>query len=223
MQAPVKKIYITQVFGANPAAYAKFGLKGLLYQIFIKSLAVRTNGDRVAKYTFWDKPLSKRNTIDQTNTVHTISNVSRVFIKYPPTSLTASIFDNFSSFVGSFVQFANLDIYFAKRTTYIKRLVKSLPLTIEFSCHPMLPVVTLASLTNKPFGTVPVFKRVLYLIVFFSPRQLIASIRAVLNSTTSGLNRVYSFFRDLFRAEITFLHNTDYRQTATKGQHAVSS
>jgi len=28
MQSPVKKIYITQVFGVNPDAYAKFGLKG---------------------------------------------------------------------------------------------------------------------------------------------------------------------------------------------------
>jgi len=28
MQSPVKKIYITQIFGANPASYAQFGLKG---------------------------------------------------------------------------------------------------------------------------------------------------------------------------------------------------
>ena len=28
MQSPVKKIYITQIFGANPSNYAKFGLKG---------------------------------------------------------------------------------------------------------------------------------------------------------------------------------------------------
>lgn len=28
MQSPVKKIYITQIFGANPDAYAKFGYKG---------------------------------------------------------------------------------------------------------------------------------------------------------------------------------------------------
>lgn len=28
MQSPVKKEYITQIFGANPAAYAQFGLKG---------------------------------------------------------------------------------------------------------------------------------------------------------------------------------------------------
>lgn len=28
MQSPVKKIYITQIFGANPSSYAQFGLKG---------------------------------------------------------------------------------------------------------------------------------------------------------------------------------------------------
>ena len=28
MQSPVKKIFITQIFGANPNAYAQYGLKG---------------------------------------------------------------------------------------------------------------------------------------------------------------------------------------------------
>jgi hypothetical protein len=43
MQSPVKKEYITQVFGANPASYAQFGLKGhngIDYRAFL------SNGDR---------------------------------------------------------------------------------------------------------------------------------------------------------------------------------
>jgi murein DD-endopeptidase MepM/ murein hydrolase activator NlpD len=43
MQSPVKKEYITQVFGANPQAYAQFGLKGhngIDYRAFLP------NGDR---------------------------------------------------------------------------------------------------------------------------------------------------------------------------------
>lgn len=43
MQSPVKKIYITQVFGANPTAYAKFGLKG---HNGVDMRAFLPNGDR---------------------------------------------------------------------------------------------------------------------------------------------------------------------------------
>lgn len=46
MQSPVKKEYITQTFGANPASYSRFGLKGhngIDYRAFLP------NGERCSE------------------------------------------------------------------------------------------------------------------------------------------------------------------------------
>lgn len=207
MQSPVKKIYITQVFGVNAANYAKFGLNNIL----VESSAVRTNCHRLAKFFKRNFPHFSRNSIYKPYTKNGISNIASIFVKNPPTRLFVSIRNCFTSFVGSLVKFTNLNIYCLVTNQHIKWFRKSLPHTSIFKGNPLLPAPTLPRACFKPFGSITVFKRVSNFIVSFGPRQLVTPIRAIFNTTAFSFYGVNPRSWNFLIAKITHGHNYNYR------------